>query len=31
VYDNTTGILQVKKASGSFSVGDSIVVIGNLY
>jgi hypothetical protein len=31
VYDTTTGILQVKKASGSFSVGDSIVVIGNLY
>lgn len=31
VYDNATGILQVKKSSGSFSVNDSIVVIGNLY
>jgi hypothetical protein len=30
VYDNETGILQVKKASGSFSVGDEVTAIGNL-
>ena len=29
-YVDTTGILQVKKASGSFTAGDIVTVIGNL-
>lgn len=30
-YDSATGVLQIKKASGSFSATDTVTVVGNLF